>query len=433
MLRLAILCGLTLWTGSLQAEQARLRALILSTNPPTAAFLKTILEQSGRFKVSINEALSGITAETLAPFDVVILKDHTVPLQPVLDRYIKSGKGLFVFGSGAGQTKEFFEVSFVDRQHPIGIGMPERFTATEVMPRNVRVPAGIKILAATDDSQGSRQPVIWTIAPAGEGRTVFSTLGSDLAAMYGDGFASTFIRGAEWAATGKVTLPAQVDLFRPPANPIRVLVVTGGHTYPTSFYSLFEGRDDMVWDHATASIETAFKSDLRKKYDVLVLYDWYRDEPSGVLRENLVNFLESGKGVVILHHGISDFNYWPWWQEKVQGAKYFFKPEGDRPASSYKHDQDLFLVPVAPHPITKGIGPFRLIDETYHGMWYSPEITVLLKMTSPLKDTPVAWIGPYEKSRVVYMLPGHDEKSHYHPVFRELVHRAILWTGRRLD
>jgi len=50
-----------------------------------------------------------------------------------------------------------------------------------------------------------------------------------------------------------------------------------------------------------------------------------------------------------------------------------------------------------------------------------------------LKDTPVAWIGPYEKSRVVYMLPGHDEKSHYHPVFRELVHRAILWTGRRLD
>jgi len=433
MKRLKILCCLVAMAGTVPAEQEPIRALILLTDAGTAGFLKKTLEQSQRFQVTTNEESSGISNQTLASYDVVILKDKLVSLQPVLNRYVKSGKGLFVFGFNAERTNDFLTVRLVDKEHPVSAGMPERFTATERMARNMPAPPGSRILAAIYDKAGSREPVIWTSAPTGQGRGVFTTLGGNIESMYGEGFAATLVRGAEWAATGKVTLPAIVDLFRSPGNRLRVLVVTGGHNYPTSFYTLFEGHDDVAWDHATTNIETAFRSDLRQKYDVVVLYDWYRDEPSDGVRENLLKFIESEKGVVILHHGISDFNAWHWWQEQVQGAKYFFKAEGDHPASSFKHDQDLFLVPVEPHPITKGIGPFHIIDEIYNGMWYSPEITVLLKMTSPLKNTPVAWIGPYRKSRIVYMLPGHDEKSHYHPVFRQLVHRAIQWTGGRLQ
>ena len=37
-------------------------------------------------------------------------------------------------------------------------------------------------------------------------------------------------------------------------TPIRVLVVTGGHTYPTAFYTVFE-QPGIAWDHAVSSEE----------------------------------------------------------------------------------------------------------------------------------------------------------------------------------
>ena len=58
-------------------------------------------------------------------------------------------------------------------------------------------------------------------------------------------------------------------LVAPP--PLRLLVVTGGHDYPTSFYTVFE-QDGLTWDHAVSN-EEAFKKDLRGRYDALVLYD----------------------------------------------------------------------------------------------------------------------------------------------------------------
>lgn len=454
---LAGVCFLLAWTQRLNAASppARLRALIFSTEQPPSEpktqFLTSLLVESGRFDVRTNQEWTGSTKQTLSPYDVVVLNDedlfHEEKFRRTLDGYVKSGKGLLVLGGDAvrrftnpsgppvRRPRSFFDVRFVDQHHPISSGMRDRFVAADDLVGNLRLEPGTRVLATAWDAparggSGKEEPILWT-SSLGAGRIFFSTLGNDLAAMYGEGFAETFLRGAEWAATGKVTLPPQVNLFPPKPNPVRVLVVTGGHVYPTSFYSLFEGYQEIAWEHATSNL-MALQSDLRPKVDVLVLYDWHRGDLPDKERQNLLDFLESGKGVLILHHGISDYNSWQWWSEKVLGAKYFFKPEGGTPASSYKHDQDLFLVPVTPHPITDGIGPFRLMDETYHGMWYSPDIKVLIKIVSPLKDVPVVWVGPYEKSRIVYVLPGHDERSFHHPVYRSLVHNAILWAAGRL-
>ena len=54
---------------------------------------------------------------------------------------------------------------------------------------------------------------------------------------------------------------AAVAQGQPSAAPLRLLVVTGGHDYPTSFYTLFE-QPGLVWDHETTS-EAAFRRDLR--------------------------------------------------------------------------------------------------------------------------------------------------------------------------
>jgi type 1 glutamine amidotransferase len=56
----------------------------------------------------------------------------------------------------------------------------------------------------------------------------------------------------------------------------------------------------------------------------------------------------------------------------------------------------------------------------------------LLETDNPDSDRPVAWISPYEKSKVVYIEPGHAPSTYLNPGYRELVRNAVLWTAGRL-
>jgi type 1 glutamine amidotransferase len=210
-------------------------------------------------------------------------------------------------------------------------------------------------------------------------------------------------------------------------NAIKVLVVTGGHDYDPDFYSVFD--DDSI----SAKVDPhplAFSNDIRKRADVLVLYDTARllEEKK---QKNLRDFVESGKGVVVLHHGICSNVTWPWWYEEVVGGRWLFEPvEGKR--SSFVHDVDLFVKPVIEHPITRDIGAFRIWDETYKDLYISPKVKVLLRTDHPTSDGPVAWIGPSEKSRVVYIQLGHDRNANLNPKYQHLVRNAIKWAAGKL-
>ena len=153
----------------------------------------------------------------------------------------------------------------------------------------------------------------------------------------------------------------------------RLLVVTGGHAYETSFYYIFEG---MKWDHA-ATNEIAFKNDIRKKYDVVLLYDMHQTI-SDRAKKNLQAFVESGKGVVVLHHAICGYSDWEWWWRDVMGGRYVSKAEPNIPASSWKHDQEMLVTPVTRHPVVENVGPLRLNDETYSNVWVSKDVKVLM-------------------------------------------------------
>lgn len=462
-----------------------LRALIFSGRNnhdwrSTTPFLKQLLLRSGRFDVRVEEEPAGTTGATLAAYDVLVL-DYNGPrwgeaTEKAMEEFVKSGKGLVVAHGGSyaftglevlgdGHKKtgikqpawpeylkmiggywtegppktghaplHSFQVKLVDSQYPITRGMKETFWATDELYHNQRMQPEAHILATAFDEPklggtGKDEPILWTV-DYGKGRVFYTALGHDLAAMQESGFMDTFVRGAEWAATGNVSLPPDAASRPASTAALRLLVVTGGHDYPTSFNTLFEGREDFQWQLAPSNRE-AFESDIRNEYDVLVLYDMSA-EISEAERKNLVDFLESGKGMVVLHHAIADYPAWDWWSREVVGGKYLQKPEGDRPASTFLHDQELFVEPAAKHPLLAGIGRMHLWDETYKGMWISPKVTVLLKTDNPTSDGPVAWISPYEKSRVVYIQLGHDQVAHLHPAYRTLVRNAILWTAGRL-
>ena len=209
---------------------------------------------------------------------------------------------------------------------------------------------------------------------------------------------------------------------------VRVLVVTGGHDHDSEFYSVFDddGIKAVVDPHPAV-----FGGDIRRRADVLVLYDMMKtlDEKR---RKNLQAFVESGKGVVVLHHAIGDNVDWPWWYEEVVGGRWLFEPVNGK-VGSYKHDVELTVKPAMQHPILKGITAFGIHDETYKDLWISPKVKVLLTTDDKTSDGPVAWISPYEKSRVVYIQLGHDRQANLNPNWQKLIRNAILWTAGKLN
>ena len=160
---------------------------------------------------------------------------------------------------------------------------------------------------------------------------------------------------------------------------------------------------------------------------MLVLYDFSQklgEEGKGHLRA----FAEAGKGIVVLHHALCDYQDWPWFEE-MAGGRYLASDQGEWKASTYRHDVELFVKPAGTHPIVDPIGPMQLVDETYKGMRISPKVTPLLEIDHPDGDRYVAWVSPYQPSRVVAIQLGHDEHAHRSQAYRDLVRNAILWSA----
>jgi type 1 glutamine amidotransferase len=240
----------------------------------TTPLLRKLLEDTGRFEVRISEEFRGAAPETLAPYDLVILNyfDGRKPSlrwgeradHALLD-YVRSGKGLVIYhfsiaafdgwtefeklsagnwrpNNGHHSARHDFRVDIVDSDHPITRGLKKTFPQmNDELYANLKwQPAGTFHVLATawDDhalyngkakqpvpGAGLDQPMLWTV-DYGKGRVFVTALGHDGAAVANQAFITTFTRGAEWAATGAVTIapPPEMRLEQriaagPPCDP----------------------------------------------------------------------------------------------------------------------------------------------------------------------------------------------------------------------
>jgi type 1 glutamine amidotransferase len=123
-------------------------------------------------------------------------------------------------GSGHGPTHAF-KIVVRNPDHPITRGLPREWMhAVDELYHGQRGPAqNMEILAsAYSDSAkkgtGTNEPMVWVI-PYGKGRVFTTVLGhvmkGDTTAIRSVDFKTLMLRGTEWAATGKVTIPVPAN------------------------------------------------------------------------------------------------------------------------------------------------------------------------------------------------------------------------------
>jgi len=237
----------------------------------TTPLLRKALEDTGKFEVRVTEEFRGAGPETLAPYDLVVL-NYFERGRPELrwgDRanaafldYVRSGKGVVVYhfsmaafdgwvdyeklsggnwrpNNGHHSAPHTYVVDIKDQEHPITKGLKLSFPQqNDELYANLRwQPAGsYHVLATANDDHAlyaasrtdsrapqplegasANEPMLWT-TEVGKGRVFVTALGHDVEQVQTPAFVTTFTRGAEWAATGKVTLPIPAAMASAPQS-----------------------------------------------------------------------------------------------------------------------------------------------------------------------------------------------------------------------
>lgn len=191
-------------------KQGAIRVLILTGQNnhdwrATTPLLREMLLKTGRFDVRINEQPAGMTSQTLAPFDVVVL-NYNGPRwghqsETALADFVRSGKGLVgvhganwafsglvVLGENSVPTgiieppwpeyktmiggvwsdqvpasghapRHHFTVRIVDSASPITAGLPSTFEADDELYHNIHMAPKVHVLAtAYDDPTNQPKP-----------------------------------------------------------------------------------------------------------------------------------------------------------------------------------------------------------------------------------------------------------------------------------
>lgn len=141
--------------------------------------------------------------------------------------------------------------------------------------------------------------------------------------------------------------------------------------------------------------------------------------PSEASRAALATHLAGGGGLLGIHTAVLCFDDWPGWADALGGAWVW----GTSHHPPIGPDVDVHVE--GTHPLTDGVDGFHLVDEVYSDLRVARDVTPLLTADGQ----PVLWAREHGGGRVVYDALGHHPPSYDVPEHREILRRAIAWTG----
>jgi type 1 glutamine amidotransferase len=217
---------------------------------------------------------------------------------------------------------------------------------------------------------------------------------------------------------------------------IRVLLTYGGHGFDEKeFFAMFDAMKDIEYTKAELPKDVGLlKAAGEGKFDVVVMYDMCNNanpEQQKAFEEAFAAMSKKGVGIVSLHHNMGAHGKWDQFR-KIIGGKFNLQDceiDGKKyKTSGWDHDQDLNVtVADKNHPITQGIQDFKIHDETYIGYYVAPHAKVLLTTDHPKNNPQLAWVTSDGKSKVFYLMLGHDKQAYANPSYVKLVHQGICW------
>jgi len=212
-------------------------------------------------------------------------------------------------------------------------------------------------------------------------------------------------------------------------QPLTLAVITGQHAFDVpGFYALFRAMPGIDFYPQALEDWAADFGAMRERYDALVFYNYHQalDAPGGRtwgrdIRGAVERLGQTTQGIVFLHHGIGAFQGWAVWSDLCGLA--------DRRFEYFKEQRVRVHVADPSHPITRGLGDWEIVDETYTLPPVGGDATVLLTTDHPRSTSTLAWTRRHRSARVFCYQSGHDRRVCENPGFRTILERGIRWAA----
>jgi hypothetical protein len=149
-------------------------------------------------------------------------------------------------------------------------------------------------------------------------------------------------------------------------------------------------------------------------------------EVSRRARENLLDLLNRGKGLLALHAATLCFDDWPEYRQ-ILGAWWEWGYSGHPPVQEHR-----MRVRTGAHPIVEGITDFRIVDELYLNLRFAEPVEAFIEGEWEGKAHPILWTREFGGARVCYNALGHGPEAFENEANRRLLQRGALWVARRL-
>lgn len=237
---------------------------------------------------------------------------------------------------------------------------------------------------------------------------------------------------ASTAATGGPTATSSETEATPEPRVTRVLIVTGqdypGHKWQVTAPALAEvlGEDPRLEVRVVERPAFLAEPELHE-YDAVVLHfmDWEQPDPGPAARANLKGFVETGKGLVIVHFACGAFQAWPEFRN-LAGHVWDPNLRGHDPFGRFHVE-----ITAVDHPVTQGLTAFETVDEMYTCLTGDRPIEILATARSSVdgKDYPMAFVFSYGQGRVFHSPLGHDANAIRNPAVGELFRRGCTWAA----
>jgi hypothetical protein len=232
-----------------------------------------------------------------------------------------------------------------------------------------------------------------------------------------------------------------------------------------------------VWAHAVQPTAQSWLSpEFAGQWDAVLLHDIpglrlkrgsepIVEGPEPAVAQAVVDLLDGGQGMVVLHHAISAWPGWEGWAEVV-GARFLYRPGSlrgeDLPPSGYRMDRFTLRVTDVAHPICDGVTDFEVEDELYFIPVLTDRIRPLLEHDADTSgslyldtwdvvtngsstgitcaDRPadgglhggsrlMGWTTTAGHSPVATLLMGDGPSTFANPTFRTLLGNALAWVS----